>query len=121
MQPSLVRRMVGAAALLLTSLAASEAAAQAYTIRGSVVDATTQRPLPNVTVMLRGTSARALTSAGGQFGANTGSYLQNMGNARASGYAAAGQARSDALNGVGSAFGDLWGQSQQNRNNPGWT
>ena len=66
-------------------------------------------------------ATNTVTSAGGQFGANTGSYLQNMGNARASGYAAAGQARSDALNGVGSAFGDLWGQSQQNRNNPGWT
>jgi TonB-dependent starch-binding outer membrane protein SusC len=59
-------------ALLLASLAGSAAAQGGYTLRGTVVDAANQRPLANVTVSLRGTNARTLTSSGGQYSLNAG-------------------------------------------------
>ncbi|HYJ78525.1 MAG TPA: TonB-dependent receptor plug domain-containing protein, partial [Longimicrobiaceae bacterium] len=68
MRPSRMRRLAGAALLLLASLLAKPAAAQdAYTLRGTVLDPSTQRPLANVTVTLRGTQARSLTNAAGEY------------------------------------------------------
>ena len=70
MPPSPLRRMAGAVLLLLASLlAAGTAAAQdaAYTLRGTVVEAGSQRPLSDVQVTLRGTQTRTLTNAQGAF------------------------------------------------------
>lgn len=69
MPPTRLRRWAGAVLLgLVAALAATPAAAQdAYTLRGTVVDAGSQRPLPNVNVSLRGTQARTVTNAEGQY------------------------------------------------------
>ncbi len=68
MPPTRMRRLAGAAALLCAGLFARPAAAQdAYTLRGSVTDAATQRPLADVSVTLRGTQARTSTNAQGQY------------------------------------------------------
>ncbi|HEX8691179.1 MAG TPA: SusC/RagA family TonB-linked outer membrane protein [Longimicrobium sp.] len=68
MRPTRTRRLAGAALLLFAGLLAKPAAAQeAYTLRGTVVDAGTQRPLPSVTVGIRGTQLRAVTGADGRF------------------------------------------------------
>jgi TonB-dependent starch-binding outer membrane protein SusC len=67
---SRLRRLAGAAALLLASLFAAPrpAAPQAaYTLGGTVVDAATQRPLPGVSVSLRGTELRTATDAQGRW------------------------------------------------------
>lgn len=67
MPPSRFRRMA-AALLLALGLAARPAAAQdSYTLSGTVVDAATQRPLGDVSVTLRGTQARTVTNAQGQY------------------------------------------------------
>ncbi|HKP75618.1 MAG TPA: SusC/RagA family TonB-linked outer membrane protein, partial [Longimicrobiaceae bacterium] len=42
-------------------------AQEAYTLRGTVLDAGTQRPLPDVSVTLRGTQARTTTNASGAY------------------------------------------------------
>jgi TonB-dependent starch-binding outer membrane protein SusC len=68
MPPSRTRRMAGAAMLLLAGVLPRTAAAQeAYTLRGTVLDASTQRPLSDVSVTLRGTQARAVTNARGEY------------------------------------------------------
>jgi len=54
-------------ALLLAALATPVAGQGPYTLRGAVVDAGSQRPLANVTVTLRGTNARAVSNASGQY------------------------------------------------------
>ena len=64
MPPSPLRRMAGAVLLLLASLlAAGTAAAQdaAYTLRGTVVEAGSQRPLSDVQVTVRGTQVREIS------------------------------------------------------------
>ena len=60
----LLRRFAAALLLLaVTAAAATPAAAQqSYTIRGTVVDATSQRPLGNVSVVLQGTGLQTLTT-----------------------------------------------------------
>lgn len=75
MYPSPLRRLTGALLLLLAGLivAVPDVGAQdaPYTIRGTVVDAATQQPLPNVNVLLRGsgltTTLRTVTNASGQY------------------------------------------------------
>ena len=68
MPPSRTRRVAGAAMLLLAGVLPRPAAAQdAYTLRGTVVDAGTQRPLADVSVTLRGTQARTVTVQGGAY------------------------------------------------------
>jgi len=68
MPPSRTRRLAGAAVLLAAALLARPAAAQeAYTLRGTVLDAGNQRPLPDVSVTLRGTQARTTTNASGAY------------------------------------------------------
>ena len=68
MSPSRTRRWAGAAMLLVAGALARPAAAQeAYTLRGTVLDAGTQRPLPDVSVTLRGTQARTTTNARGEY------------------------------------------------------
>jgi TonB-linked SusC/RagA family outer membrane protein len=69
MRLSRLRRMLGAALLLAGLGAGAEAAAQGtpYTISGTVVDATTRRPLAGVTVALRPTNLRTVTNASGQY------------------------------------------------------
>jgi len=68
MHPSRTRRWAGAAMLLLAGVLPRPAAAQnAYTLRGTVLDAGTQRPLSDVTVVLRGTQARTTTGATGEY------------------------------------------------------
>jgi len=63
-----MRRLAGAVALLCAGLFARPAAAQdAYTLRGTVTDAATRRPLGDVSVTLRGTQARTTTNAQGQY------------------------------------------------------
>ena len=51
----------------VAALALPLSAQQSYTLQGQVVDATTQQPLPSVQVILRGTSAGALTNAEGRY------------------------------------------------------
>jgi TonB-linked SusC/RagA family outer membrane protein len=68
MPPSRTRRVAGAAMLLLAGVLPRPAAAQdAYTIRGTVLDAGTQRPLADVSVTLRGTQARTVTTSRGEY------------------------------------------------------
>ncbi|HEX6748240.1 MAG TPA: SusC/RagA family TonB-linked outer membrane protein [Longimicrobium sp.] len=68
MPPTRMRRLLGAAVLLALGAAAAPAVAQnAYTLRGTVVDAATRRPLADVSVSLRGTQARTTTNATGQY------------------------------------------------------
>lgn len=68
MPPSRTRRWAGAAMLLAAAAFARPAAAQeAYTVRGTVVEAGTQRPLADVGVSLRGTQARTVTNARGEY------------------------------------------------------
>jgi TonB-dependent starch-binding outer membrane protein SusC len=56
------------AALLLAAWPGAEAAAQeAYTIRGTVVDAATQQGLPSVRVAIRGTTFAAVSDASGAY------------------------------------------------------
>lgn len=65
-----LRRATGfMVALALFLLAAAPAAAQGepYRIQGTVVDATTQRPLPNVSVQLGGTQLGTLTDQNGRY------------------------------------------------------
>jgi len=60
--------LAGAALLLLAGVLPRPAAAQdAYTLRGTVLDAGTQRPLADVSVTLRGTQARTTTGASGEY------------------------------------------------------
>lgn len=56
-----------------------------------------------------GSANQQLNSLGQNFSGQASNTLQNVGNARASGYLNQGAAQSNALNGVGSAFGDWWG------------
>ncbi|HEX8246254.1 MAG TPA: SusC/RagA family TonB-linked outer membrane protein [Longimicrobium sp.] len=67
MPPTRTRRLLGAVMLALGAAAAPAAAQDAYTLSGTVVDAGTQRPLPDVSVSLRGTQARTVTNASGQY------------------------------------------------------
>lgn len=68
MHATRMRRLAGAALLLAAALTARPAAAQsAYTLRGTVTEAGSQRPLGDVTVSLRGTNARTVTSSTGQY------------------------------------------------------
>lgn len=69
MPPSRTRRMAGVATMLLLAgvLPRPAAAQDAYTLHGTVVDAGTQRPLPDVSVVLRGTQARTVTNARGEY------------------------------------------------------
>ena len=68
MPPSRTRRMAGAAMLLLAGVLPRPAIAQEpYTLRGTVLDAGTQRPLADVSVTLRGTPARTVTNARGEY------------------------------------------------------
>lgn len=69
MYPSPLRRLAGAASLLLAGLFAAPAVAQdaSYSIRGTVVDASSRQPLAGVTVRLRPTSLQAVTNASGQY------------------------------------------------------
>ncbi|HEX2203553.1 MAG TPA: SusC/RagA family TonB-linked outer membrane protein [Longimicrobium sp.] len=69
MPPTRLRRWAGAALLgLVAALAAAPAAAQEpFTLRGTVVDAGSGRPLPGVAVTLRGTSLRTATNARGEY------------------------------------------------------
>lgn len=68
MPPSRTRRWAGAAMLLAAAAFARPAAAQeAYTVRGTVVEAGTQRPLADVSVSLRGSQARTSTNARGEY------------------------------------------------------
>src|SRR5215207_1703379 len=69
MPPSRTRRVAGAAMLLLLAgvLPRPAAAQDAYTFRGTVVDAGTQRPLADVSVTLRGTQARTVTTSRGEY------------------------------------------------------
>jgi TonB-dependent starch-binding outer membrane protein SusC len=61
-------RTVAALAVCWCLVAADVASAQeAYTIRGTVVDAATQRPLPSVAVTLRGTQFGTLTDQAGRY------------------------------------------------------
>jgi TonB-dependent starch-binding outer membrane protein SusC len=61
-------RTVAALVLALGLAAIAEAGAQEpYRIQGTVVDATTQRPLPNVQVSLRGTQQGTLTDNAGRY------------------------------------------------------
>ncbi|MDB4947568.1 MAG: SusC/RagA family TonB-linked outer membrane protein [Gemmatimonadetes bacterium] len=62
-------RLALGAALLAAAAPARRAAAQdePYRLRGTVVDAAGQRPLAGVSVALRGTSFRAVTSPSGQY------------------------------------------------------
>jgi TonB-dependent starch-binding outer membrane protein SusC len=67
------RRWLGALAFAvggLGLLAAPAPAQQSFTIQGTVVDATTQRPLPSVAVSLRGTQQGTLTDAAGRYTLN---------------------------------------------------
>ena len=69
MVPTRLRRTLGAALLLCAGLLAgrgAEAQGTAYTIRGSVVDATS-RPVAGATVTLRSTQARTVTDAQGRY------------------------------------------------------
>ncbi|HEX7239351.1 MAG TPA: SusC/RagA family TonB-linked outer membrane protein [Longimicrobiaceae bacterium] len=69
MVPTRLRRTLGAALLLCAGLLAgreAEAQGTAYTIRGSVVDATS-RPVAGATVTLRNTQARTATDAQGRY------------------------------------------------------
>ena len=80
MPPSRTRRWAGAIALLAAGVLARPAAAQeAYTVRGTVLEAGTQRPLADVTVTLRGTQARTTTNARGEYAlvarVSPGSYI----------------------------------------------
>jgi TonB-linked SusC/RagA family outer membrane protein len=61
--------VAGAAMLLLLAgvLPRPAAAQDAYTLRGTVVNAGTQRPLSDVSVTLRGTQARTVTNARGEY------------------------------------------------------
>ena len=62
------RRVLGLVALLLLSLGGrGEAFGQTGTIRGQVVDATTQETLPGVNVILAGTQRGAATDGEGRF------------------------------------------------------
>jgi TonB-dependent starch-binding outer membrane protein SusC len=66
--PSLRRSFFGLAVLWLGVMAVAPAQAQeAYTIQGRVVDAMTQQPLANVSVLLRGTQIGTLTNNEGRF------------------------------------------------------
>ncbi|HET7233031.1 MAG TPA: SusC/RagA family TonB-linked outer membrane protein [Longimicrobium sp.] len=67
MTPSRFRRMAAALLCSLGLFARPAAAQDSYTIRGTVVDASTQRPLGDVSVTLRGTQARTVTNAQGQY------------------------------------------------------
>ncbi|MBA3969666.1 MAG: TonB-dependent receptor, partial [Gemmatimonadetes bacterium] len=65
-----LRRFTSAALVLLAGLIAgtgANAQGTAFTVRGTVVDAATQRPLPNATVRLRGTQAQTTTNAQGEY------------------------------------------------------
>lgn len=65
-----LRRSLGVLALLCLAVAAFAVPARAqesYTIQGRVVDAMTQQPLSNVSVMLRGTQIGTLTNNEGRF------------------------------------------------------
>lgn len=53
--------------LLLLGSAATEAQEDAYTIRGTVVDAGAGRPLPNITVVLRGSGLQTRTNRAGEY------------------------------------------------------
>jgi TonB-dependent starch-binding outer membrane protein SusC len=67
---SCLRRSLGMLAVLCLAAAAVALPGQAqepYTIQGRVVDATTQQPLSNVSVMLRGTQIGTLTNNEGRF------------------------------------------------------
>ncbi|HET6765350.1 MAG TPA: SusC/RagA family TonB-linked outer membrane protein [Longimicrobiaceae bacterium] len=68
MHPRCLRHGLGAALLFAMCWALPAPAQDApYRLRGTVTDAATQRPLAGVTVALRGTSARTVTNAGGQY------------------------------------------------------
>lgn len=70
MHPSCLRRFASAALVVLAGLVAgtgANAQGNAFTVRGTVVDAATQRPLPNATVRLRGTQAQTTTNAQGEY------------------------------------------------------
>ncbi len=68
MDPTRLRRWFGAAALLLLAGLAGRAEAQeTYTITGTVVDATSQRPVGGVSVSIRNTPARTVTDPSGRF------------------------------------------------------
>lgn len=75
MYPSPWRRLAGALLLLLAGLTVAVPDVRAqdapYVIQGTVVDAATQQPLPNVNVLLRGsgltTTLRTVTNASGRY------------------------------------------------------
>jgi TonB-linked SusC/RagA family outer membrane protein len=64
-----LRRLAGvlSVAFLIFGAAQGIVAQDAYTIQGTVLDATTQRPLPNVSVVLRGTGLGTLTNNDGRY------------------------------------------------------
>jgi TonB-linked SusC/RagA family outer membrane protein len=65
-----LRRMLailGLVGLGLTTMPASLRAQEPFRIQGTVVDATTRQPLPNVSVVLRGSGLGTLTNANGQY------------------------------------------------------
>lgn len=65
---SLLRRTAAALALaLLAGLPRPAVAQEPYTLRGTVVDAASQEPLPNVTVVLRGSGLQTRTGAAGEY------------------------------------------------------
>lgn len=63
-------------------------------------------------------AAGQIGSAGQTFGSNIGNAAGDAGRHRASGYLGMGAARSNMWDQFGSAWGDYYGSSQQNRNNP---
>jgi TonB-linked SusC/RagA family outer membrane protein len=70
MQFSRLRQKAGAALLFAACLLGArpaEAQDAPFTLRGTVVDAATQRPLASATVSVRNTELRAVTNAAGQF------------------------------------------------------
>lgn len=68
MDPTRLRRRLGAAVLLLAALAPRGAAAQEpYTITGTVVDAAGRAPLSGARVVIRGTTLGVVTDAAGAY------------------------------------------------------
>lgn len=63
----LYRTAVPIGCLILAALASPALAQQSYRVQGSVVDATTQRPLPSVSVQIEGTQLGTLTDGQGRY------------------------------------------------------